>query len=183
MQKKHVWGYKWGRWYSDQQMPWNGDTPGSDSSDTELLWGDYKMVSPDASRSPLSSPCISGSLFSLGCPTTAAQIVKLVLCVFSKFPTSIPNWGSPTGDWLEESPTSSCLPGFSLSHRTCCGWSLGPAVRLSVLWSCHHHSFSCVLLRKSAHLCRLLSPWGDRVKTAILHKLLKYSAQQKLSPR
>lgn len=170
--QKHVWGYKWGRWYSDQQMPWNGDTPGSDSSDTELLWGDYKMVSPDASRSPLSSPCISGSLFSLGYPTTAAQIVKLVLCVFSKFPTSIP-----------ESPTSSCLPGFSLSHGTCCGWSLCPAVRLLVLWSCHHHSISCVLLRKSAHLCRLLCPRGDRVKTVILHKLLKYGAQQKLSPR
>lgn len=145
-------------------MPWNGDNPSSDSSDIELFVGGgegYEMVSSDASRSPLSSPCTSGSLLSLGCPITGALIVKLVLFVFHSFQ---PASQSP--------PLAPACPAAPRLTQHSCGWNPGSVVRLLVLQSPHPHSPSCVLMRKSVHLFEPQTPRGLRVKTVILHKLL-----------
>lgn len=125
MWNKHLSGQGWGD-ILHEQMPWNGGSPGSDSSAAVLFWADYEMVSPDASCPPPSSPCISGSLYSLGGSTTGALVVKLLLFALCGF------W--PTPQHLHLPPAGQ---GASLSNHVtvlCSGVPApGPAPLLTQL--------------------------------------------------
>lgn len=133
-------GVKWGRWFSGEQMPWNGDNPGSDSLTLSCSAGvgamKWCLQMPPNLHFPF--PYLWVPLESWVSQNRCPNCEVGAVCL-SQFPASIP-----------ESPTCSWLPGCSSSHTTflwvesrLCGQTVGaPISPLPLIQLCAYEEVS-----------------------------------------